>query len=86
MLCIMRTTISLDENLGNELKERVQAEGVSLSALIAELLRKATRPERPEDDEPPLELVTVGGAPAAGVNLDRTSELLMADDDRYGPR
>ncbi len=81
----MRTTISLDDHLGQELKRRAKSEGVSLSALIAAMLRDAATRQPTEAAEPPLKLVTVGGPPVAGVNLDRTSELLTADDGRYGP-
>lgn len=81
MLCIMRTTITLDDPLGLALKERARREGVSLSALIARLLRDAATQQPTRPNEPPLSLVTVGGAPSPHVDLDRTSELLTADDE-----
>ncbi len=86
MLCIVRTTISLDDRLGERLKARARAEGVSLSALIGRLLREAATRRPPEAPELPLVLVTVGGPPLPGLDLDRTSELLLLDDEGYGER
>ena len=80
-MCIMRTTITLDDPLCEALKARARHEGLSLSALIARLLRDAATQQPAPPDEPPLSLVTVGGPPNPNIDLDRTSELLAADDE-----
>lgn len=77
----MRTTISLDDRLGEALKARARAEGVSFSALVVRLLREASTPCVDAEDEPPLELATVGGAPRPGIDLDRISALLVSNDE-----
>lgn len=83
----MRTTISLDDRLGEAARQHAAADGISLSAFIARVLADAlARSEEPKE-APPFELITVGGAPHPGIDLDRTSELLAAEDaERYGPK
>lgn len=83
----MRTTISLDDRLGQRVKRRAAEEGVSVSAFIARVLddalkRTETRPA------PAFRLVTVGeGGVHSGIDLDKPSELLVADDEAaYGTR
>jgi hypothetical protein len=82
----MRTTISLDEQLGFAARRRAAAEGLSFSAYVARALRLALAHAQQPEDIPPFELITVsGGGPLAGVALDRTSSLLVAEDRaRYG--
>jgi hypothetical protein len=84
----MRTTISLDDQFGLEIRQRAVAAGMSVSAFIARVLRDAlSRAEGPQDI-PPFQLITVGGdGPMEGVDLDRTGALLAAEDVAlYGPR
>ena len=78
----MRTTIFLDDDLGKAARRRAREEGLSLSALVARALRSLVT-ERPQSRAgPPFRLVTVGGeGPQPGVDLDRTSELLVAEDE-----
>ena len=79
MLC-MRTTISIDDRLGQQLKQRAASEGISVSALVSraltELLTRNEKPPKP----PAFQLITVGGNPRPGIDLDRTSALLAAED------
>ena len=85
MLKCMRTTINLDDDLLAEAKRRALNKKTTLRAVIEEALRAALlQPESPGGR--PFQLVTFGGAgPRPGVNLDRTSELLEADDvERLG--
>lgn len=81
MNCIMRTTVSLDDRLGEAVKAAAAREGLSLSAFVARVLRDALiKSERPPEPKP-FRLITAGGdGPAPGVNLDRTNELLTEDD------
>ena len=79
MLCIMRTTISLDEQLAKQVQRGAAARGMSVSAFIARVLDDALK--RSEPPEPPsFRLVTVRGVqPRPGVNLDRTRALDTQD-------
>ena len=81
----MRTTISIDDRLGERVKRRAAREGLSVSAFIARVLDDALKRTEPEP-APPFRLVTVGeGGVLPGVNLDRPGELLVADDEgKYG--
>jgi len=82
----MRTTISLDEQLGAAARRRAEEEGLSFSAFVARALRLALTHANDPTEPPPFELVTVGGGgPHAGIDLDRTAGLLVAEDRaRYG--
>jgi hypothetical protein len=81
-----RTTISLDDDLGEAARRRARREGLSLSALVARALRTLLAERSQRSDAPPFRLVTVGGGgPRPGIDLDRTSELLVAEDEAsYG--
>lgn len=77
----MRTTILLDDELAEQLRARARAKGQSLSAFLAEAGRAALQADKPGGDQP-FELVSHGeGGPFPGINLDRTSELLAAEDE-----
>jgi hypothetical protein len=78
----MRTTISLDDNLGRAARRRAREEGLSLSALVARALRNDLTGRRGVAEAPPFRLVTVGGpGPQPGVDLDRPRELELRDDE-----
>jgi hypothetical protein len=77
----MRKTISLDDELGRRLLAAARERGQSLSAFLAEAGRLHL--EQPPRAVVPFELISRGGrGPRTGVDLDRTSELLVADDER----
>jgi hypothetical protein len=83
----MRTTISLDDALGKAARRRAREQGLSLSAFMAKAVRALLAEEaRPAARRRPFRLVTVGGGgPQPGVDLDRTSGLIVADDEAaYG--
>ena len=87
MLCIMRTTISLDDQLAKQVRRAAEALGLSVSAFIARTLDDALK--RRETPEPrPFQLVTVRGVrPRPGVDLDRPRALDAQDDEaRFGHR
>ena len=80
----MRTTISLDDNLGRAARRRARQEGLSLSALVARALRTLLTDRGARTDPQPFRLVTVGGGgPLPGVDLDRTSALIVAEDEAW---
>ena len=87
MLCIMRTTISLDDRLAARVRRAAAVRGVSVSAFIAHTLNDALT--RPEPAAPkPFRLITVGGGgPRPGIDLDRPRALDVDDDElRFGRR
>jgi Ribbon-helix-helix protein, copG family len=85
----MRTTISLPDELGDRARRHARKNGLSLSALVARALaRLLTEPAPRARGVPPFRLVVVKGTgPAPGIDLDHTSQLLVADDETtYGRR
>ncbi|MYC38005.1 MAG: ribbon-helix-helix protein, CopG family [Chloroflexi bacterium] len=83
--CIMRTTISLDDQLARQVRRAAEASGLSLSAFIAKTLDDAMK-RRETPEPPPFRLVTVRGVHARpGVDLDRPRALDAQDDEAaYG--
>ena len=83
MLFIMRTTISLDDQLAKQVRNAAAARGISVSAFIARTLDDALK--RRETSEPPsFHLVTVRGVhPRSGVDLDRPRALDALDDESW---
>jgi hypothetical protein len=78
----MRTSISLDDNLGRAARRRARQEGLSLSALVARALKALLTDRGARTDRQPFRLVTVGGGgPLPGVDLDRTSAIVVAEDE-----
>jgi hypothetical protein len=77
----MRTTISLDDRLAEQVRRRAARRGMSVSAFIARTLDDALK--RPEPQHPvPFRLVTVGGEGLQpGVDLDRPNALVVSDDE-----
>ena len=81
MLCIMRTTISLDDRLTKQVRRAAAARGISVSAFIASTLSDALKRREPLEP-PPFRLVTVRGvSPRPGVDLDRPRALEAEDDE-----
>ena len=83
MLCIMRTTISLDDQLGKQVRREAAARGISVSAFISRTLSDTLN--RREPSEPlPFRLVTVRGVrPRPGVDLDQPRALDAEDDEAW---
>jgi hypothetical protein len=76
----MRTSIILDDDLGESLRKFSKERGQSLSAFLAEAGRAAMGAEA-KTSAPPFELITFGeGGTHTNVNLDQTSDLLVAED------
>ena len=81
----MRTTILLDDELAASLRKAARKKGLSFSAFLAEAGRAALKAQSPAEEEP-FKLVVAGGSgPKSGVDLSKTSQLLVADDEeRFG--
>ena len=80
----MRSTIFLDDHLGQRLQEAARLRGLSLSAYLSEAGLRML------EEKPPVanafHLITRGGGGVLpGVNLDRVGELMVAEDQvAYG--
>jgi len=88
-LCIMRTTITLDDRLLAQLKKKAAESGTSVSGLIEQAVRLFVRaPRASKRQEERFELVTFGrGGRFSRQNIDKTSRLLEDDDvARYADR
>ena len=82
MLCIMRTTISLNEHLSNQVRRAATAQNLSVSAFIAKVLDDALK-QRAPSDPPAFRLVTTSGARVrSGVDLDRPRSADTEEDER----
>jgi hypothetical protein len=83
----MRTSILLDDELGEQLRLAARAKGLSLSAFLAEAGRAALK-DSSEAEMPPFEPVTYGSLGShAGIDLDRSGALIEADDaEAFGSR
>jgi hypothetical protein len=78
----MRTTVTIDDDLLREAKQRAAAEGRTLSDLVSEGLReRLAQGEAPR--RRPFRLVTFGGrGPRPGVDLSSNAALLdLLDED-----
>jgi hypothetical protein len=84
----MRTTISLDERLLEQLKHRAVASGTTVSRLVEQAVRLLLKTSRAHKHEDRFELVTFGrGGNFTNQNIDKASRLLAEDDlARYGDR
>lgn len=82
----MRTTITLDNQVLEQLKERAATSGGSVSRLIEQAVRLFLRTTPADRRDEPFELVTFGaGGRFSKHNLDKASALLAAEDqERYG--
>lgn len=81
----MRTTILLEDHLGEQLREAARAKGLSFSAFLAEAGRSALARKSAPTPAPFFHLITYGaGGAREGADLDRTGALLVAEDEtRY---
>lgn len=78
----MRTSIILDDELAEQFRAKARERGQSLSAFLADAGRVALKADKPEEVKP-FRLITYGkGGVYPGIDLDKTSALLVADDER----
>ena len=82
----MRTTITLDDRLLEQLKQRAAESGTSVSRLVEQAVQLFMRAPPTGDASEPFELVTFGaGGSFSRHNIDKASALLEMDDlARYG--
>jgi hypothetical protein len=84
----MRTTITLDDRLLDQLKRRAAESGTSVSKLVEQAVRLFVRTPRPSASPQSFELVTFGaGGRFSRQNLDKTAALLEGEDlERFASR
>ncbi len=84
----MRTTITIDEQILDQLKARAAREGTTVSRLIEDSVRIAARRNVESAAVQTFELVTFGkGGRFTSLDVDRTSAMIERDDiARYGGR
>ena len=85
MLCCMRTTIRLDDQLLKKTKQLAAKRGKTLTAVIEDALRETLARQKENDQREPVKLpVFQGQGLQAGVDLDDSAALLelmeSADD------
>ena len=81
----MRTTISLDDGIAEDVKRRAAELRISVSALIESLIREGLHRREPEQKVRRFRLVTVGrGKVLPGVDLDRAAKLIDDADEAGG--
>ena len=77
----MRTTITLDDRLLDQLKRRAAESGTSVSKLVEQAVRLFVRTPRPSASPQSFELVTFGaGGRFSRQNIDKTAALLEGED------
>jgi len=78
----MRTTISLDDGLAEDVKRRAAELRTSVSALIESLIREGLHRREPEQKARRFRLVAVKrGHLLPGVDLDRAAKLIDEADE-----
>ena len=84
----MRTTITLDERLLAQLKQRAAESGTSVSRMVEQAVRLFMRTPAVGNEVEPFDLVTFGaGGRFSRHNIDKVSALLEVDDlERYTDR
>jgi hypothetical protein len=84
----MRTTITLDDRLLDQLKRRAAESGTSVSKLVEQAVRLFVRTPRASSAPESFELITFGaGGRFSRQNIDKAAALVEAEDlERFAPR
>ena len=84
----MRTTITLDEHLLAQLKQRAADSGTSVSRVVEQAVQLFLQEPAAGNESEPFELVTFGaGGRFSRHNIDKASALVEMDDlQRYRDR
>lgn len=75
MLVCMRTTLTIDDELLRQAKERAARTGRTMSDIVSDALREALQ-RRAAPDPGPTHLPTSPGRPRPGVDIDNSAALL----------
>jgi hypothetical protein len=84
----MRTTITIDDEILEQLKARAAKEGTTVSQLIEDSVRFAVRPQGETASAEAFELITFGkGGQFTSLGIDRAAALIELEDlERHGRR
>lgn len=77
---IMRTTLTLDDDVATKLKDEVRRSGATFKKTVNECLRRGLSSPRPEDLATPFRVVAHDLGLRPGVSLDDVAGLLDALD------
>lgn len=80
-------TISLEDQLAEQVQLEAIAQGISVSAFIARTLDDALKRRKSASPPKPFRLITVGGGGSRpGIDLDRPRAIEAADDEGHAGR
>jgi hypothetical protein len=78
MIIMMRTTINIPDDISDIIHSFADAKGITLGEALAELVRKALRPQFPAPSHAPFPCFAVSDS-AAPITLEQT---LAAEDEQ----
>ena len=79
---LVRTTISLEDRLAEQVRREAATKGVSVNAFIVATLKDAIKRRTVPTEPKPFRLITVGGdGLRSGIDLDRPRAIESADDE-----
>ncbi len=77
----MRTTVNIEENILKKAKKSAEVRGITLGEFMEEAIKICLNVSEQKKDKP-FNLITVKGQLVnPQINLDRTSEILTAEDE-----
>lgn len=76
----MRTTLTIDDHLLADAKERARRHGQTLGQLVEDAIRRELGAQ-PERERPPVPVLTGGTGPRPGLDLGSNRPLLEALDE-----
>ena len=83
---IMRTTVSISDELLAAAKRRARERGQTLGDVVDAALRRELAEPRPRGERPPVPVFRGGTGPRPGIDLTSNRELQEVLDERPDPR
>ncbi len=80
-MCIMRTTVSISDEILIASKRRARERGITLGQLVDQALQRELNEPRAAVDVPTVPVFTGGAGPRPGIDLSSNRALLDALDD-----
>jgi len=83
-LCLLRTTIILDDELGKRLRHQARLDGKSFSAFLADAGRRVLESRASPHKASSFKLITFrGNGSLAGIDLDKTNAIIATEDGQF---